>query len=227
MSCPHELRPGITTCLHCKHDARRAAGDRRTRTLKGVAGAVIAVAAVAGLGVAGMRFLKERAPRSTATQDPLISTPVVVAPTPSHDSVVPANVPSAEAATPPQTPSQLALSPVIPEGVTEHASGVRSTRTGDTVVVNFDTPMMRTRRPEKFEEIVRSTLVEVYGTPADSLLSGIPRGSLVQVQDLFADLPTRGLHINLPAGGALALWPQTRMREDGPLVIAYLATVTR
>jgi hypothetical protein len=125
------------------------------------------------------------------------------------------------------TSAELALSPVIPEGLTELPSGLSATRTGDTVMVRFDTPMLRTRRPDKFEDIVRSSLAEVYGAKAESILSGIPRGSLVQVDDLFAELPTRGLHIELPAGGTLALWPQTRMRDDGPLVVAYMATVTR
>ena len=81
--------------------------------------------------------------------------------------------------------------------------------------------------PAKFEEIIRNTLAAVYGAKADTLLANIPRGALVTVEDLFADLPTRGLHISLPMGGALALWPQTRVREDGPLVVAYRATVTR
>jgi len=71
------------------------------------------------------------------------------------------------------------------------------------------------------------TLATVFGPPADSLLSTIPRGSLVQVQDLFAELPTRGLRIALPAGGAITLWPEPWERADGPLVIAYRTTVTR
>lgn len=104
---------------------------------------------------------------------------------------------------------------------------MQATRTGDTVVVSFDTPMQRTRRPEKFEQIVRSTLGDVYGPKANSLLATIPTGSLVQVQDLFAELPTSGLHIQLPAGGTISLWPQTRERRDGPLVVAYRATVRR
>ena len=119
------------------------------------------------------------------------------------------------------------FSPVIAEGLTEIGDGMSAMRSGDTVTVHFNTPMLRTRRPEKFEEIVRRSLSVVYGTKAESLLATIPRGSLVQDQDLFAELPTRGLHIAIPAGGTIALWPETRERADGPLVIAYRTTVTR
>jgi hypothetical protein len=119
------------------------------------------------------------------------------------------------------------LSPVIPEGTSELPGGFSATRHGDSVVVSFDTQMLRTRRPAKFEEIVRSSLALVYGARADSIVRAIPAGELVKETDLFAELPARGLHVALPAGGTLSLWPQTRMREDGPLVVAYRATVAR
>ena len=39
------------------------------------------------------------------------------------------------------------------------------------VTVLFDTELMRTRRPEKFERVVRETLGAIYGRRADSVLA--------------------------------------------------------
>jgi len=50
-SCPHELRPGTTVCLHCRWEARTAARRRRNRML--VRGSS-ALAVLATLGVIGL-----------------------------------------------------------------------------------------------------------------------------------------------------------------------------
>ena len=50
-SCPHELRPGTTVCLHCRWEARTAARQRRNRML--VRGSS-ALAVLATLGVIGL-----------------------------------------------------------------------------------------------------------------------------------------------------------------------------
>lgn len=50
-SCPHELRPGTTVCLHCRWEARTAARQRRNRVL--VRGSS-ALAVLATLGVIGL-----------------------------------------------------------------------------------------------------------------------------------------------------------------------------
>ena len=50
-SCPHELRPGTTVCLHCRWEARTAARQRRNRML--VRGSS-ALAVLATLGVVGL-----------------------------------------------------------------------------------------------------------------------------------------------------------------------------
>ena len=96
-------------------------------------------------------------------------------------------------------------------------------RAGDTVRVSFDLVLSRTRRPEKFEAIVRSTLPQVFGPPADSALRALPVGSVARAGDLLTMLPERGFDIPLPDGRAIAVWPETRAGRDGPLVVAYRA----
>jgi hypothetical protein len=100
-------------------------------------------------------------------------------------------------------------------------------RLGDTVRVYFDTPEARTRRPEKFEMVVRSTLPAVYGLPVDSALSALAVGHLTREGDLLTDLPTRGVRLPLASGAVVTLWPETRPGRDGPLVVAYRSVVTR
>jgi hypothetical protein len=226
-NCPHELRPGIKVCLHCLHEARRSAARRRLRVLLMSGGALGVVLVLVAGAQAGLQYIRANQPAPTRTD---------AAAAAGADAAVPSTIASAPPATRATIPSaapalhtvpMMPIVPVVPEGLTELPNGVRMVRAGDTVVVDFDRPMLRTRRTEKFEDIIRSTLVQVYGAQVDSILSRIPRGSLVQVQDLFAELPTTGLRISLPAGGALALWPQTRMRDDGPLVVAYRAIVMR
>ena len=99
-------------------------------------------------------------------------------------------------------------------------------RTGDTVIVHFDMPLTRTRRPDKFERVLRATLPVIYGPGVDSLLATIPTGDLARDGDLLTELPERGVHLPLSDGWTLALWPSTRAGQDGPLVVSYRATVT-
>lgn len=129
-------------------------------------------------------------------------------------------------AKPPAAPAP-AVTPVIPEGRDDLDGAIYAVRVGDTVFVHFDTPVTRTRRPEKFERTVRQTLPAVYGPVADSMLAAVPDGALTAGGDLLADLPTRGIRLTAPSGTALTLWPQTRPGEDGPLVVTYRVTATR
>jgi hypothetical protein len=94
-------------------------------------------------------------------------------------------------------------------------------RSGDTVVVHFDTSPARTRRADKFERIVRQTLHTVYGPVADTLLGTVPDGQLAAPNELLTVLPQRGIHLATPTGRRIALWPETRPGRDGPLVVAY------
>ena len=69
------------------------------------------------------------------------------------------------------------LVPVVAEGIiTVLADSVGVDRTGDTVDVHFDLMMIRTRRPEKFESVLRETLGEVYGDAGRGALATVPEG---------------------------------------------------
>jgi hypothetical protein len=100
-------------------------------------------------------------------------------------------------------------------------------RTGDTVVVRFDTGPARTRRADKFEAIVRQTLPAVFGPIADTLLATVPAGKLTSPKELVTSLPKRGLHLQASHGPRLALWPETRAGHNGPLVVAYRTVIER
>jgi hypothetical protein len=104
---------------------------------------------------------------------------------------------------------------------------VVAVRAGNSVIVHFDRPGARTRRPEKFEQIVRATLPVIYGPAVDSLLARIPHGALASAGGLMTELPKRGFRVSLGTGWMLALWPWTRSGQDGPLVVAYRASVLR
>ncbi len=117
------------------------------------------------------------------------------------------------------------LSPQLPTGETPFQDGIIATRQGDVVTVAFDTPMTRTRRPEKFEHFLRASLPAVYGPSMDTLLSKLPEGSIASQGDLLTELPTRGVRIPVRAGWTLELFPETRPGQDGPLVIRYRASI--
>jgi hypothetical protein len=127
----------------------------------------------------------------------------------------------------PALPPTPPLLPIVREGTTHLRDSVIAIRSGDSVTVHFDVPRKRTRRPEKFEQIVRATLPAIYGPVVDSVLDRIPSGDLARSGDLLTDLPTRGLRLSLGDGWAVALWPETRPGVDGPLVVMYRATVAR
>ncbi|HKO15209.1 MAG TPA: hypothetical protein VJU87_03165 [Gemmatimonadaceae bacterium] len=129
------------------------------------------------------------------------------------------------AATPLVTPTRLA--PVIADGRTELGDSLYATRSGDTVYVYFDTQVTRTRRRDKFERVVRSTLPRVFGAAADSALGAMPEGALTSSGDLLSELPARGIRVALSGGRTLVLWPETRPGRDGPLVVSYRAVAGR
>jgi hypothetical protein len=116
---------------------------------------------------------------------------------------------------------------VIPQGITDLEDSVVAERAGDSVIVDFDMTMTRTRRRDKFERMVRVTLPAVYGARADSMLATIPEGSLLGEGDLLTELPRRGIHLPLGTGYQLTLWPETRPGRDGPLVVGYRARVVK
>ena len=127
---------------------------------------------------------------------------------------------AARAAAPP-------LTPIVAEGRTALRDGLVAVRTGDTVAVHFDTPMMRTRQPQKFEQLVRATLPAIYGAAADSILGTVAAGNLIRGVDPTITTATHGVYLPLAAGWSLALWPETRPGRDGPLIITYRTALTR
>jgi hypothetical protein len=161
-------------------------------------------------------LVKEVAATSAALGTPAlaISQPVVVS------SLAPAPAPAKpnSAASP--------LIPMVPEGTSPLADSMTVVRQSDTMLVHFDTELGRTRRPEKFDAVVRATLVQIYGSAAEDLLSGVGVGTIGRDGDLLADLPTRGIRLRAGDGSTLSLWPITRPGRDGPLVVSYRAVVT-
>jgi hypothetical protein len=159
---------------------------------------------------------------SAAPTTPLAPGPMAIE-TVSLVAQPPASAPAVTDLAPAPTPAP----PVITAGRQELEGGLYAMRSGDTITVYFDTPDARTRRPEKFEQIVRATLPVIHGAPAELILAGIAPGALIGAVDLLNDLPTRGLHFRAADGRTLSLWPETRPGRDGPLVVAYRSVLPR
>src|SRR5213075_3267685 len=222
-------------CLHCRHAARAVARDRRKRLmLRAGAVAVVAttVGAVGVLSAAAIRahtsFLKPEhrvASASLAARDTEMPSPamqVVNKPT--------TPMQTAGTATVAQVASNVAHSkapftPVVLQGQSTLPDGLTAVRADSLVTVSFDTPMIRTRIAAKFERLVRATLPAVYGRSIDSVLSKIPEGGIAGQGDLVSELPTRGVRIPVNAEWAIALYPETRPGQDGPLVVRYRVSV--
>jgi hypothetical protein len=159
-----------------------------------------------------------------------LQTPAQPAPTPAQSAPTPAPPPAeppAPVVTAPATTMQPPLLLRVLEGRTELGDTVFATRTGEVVVVNFDTSPMRTRRADKFDRVVRQTLPMLYGPAADTVLRAIPDGKLAMAGDLFTDLSLNGIRLPLNGGWQLTIWPETRQGRDGPLVVSYRTTVSR
>jgi hypothetical protein len=238
--CPHDLRPGTVVCLHCRHAEHLAITARQRRTMAMVAAAVLAVG---GLASGAVMAFTGGASGSSAARAALVAEPRQA--TPAADSAPVGSPPSSALELPPadaptpilpvaaiRAPSLPAATegevrPIVAEGRTSLGGGMVAVRSGDTVLVHFDVPNTRTRRADKFERLVRTTLPAVYGAPADAALAAIPDGQLARPGDLLTDLPRRGVRLRTADGATLAVWPQTRPGRDGPLVVTYLATVER
>lgn len=246
----------MAVCLHCLHEARVAARERRQRIIVrfslwtlgiGIVGAVSAAAVGNVVRHAAPPGAPRHGPRRVATTPPKRDTVLqVAAATPVmqqgsadtahavvHDTVV--GSASAQPAAPaplakdstPVKPAVAVLKPVLPQGRSDLPDSVFATRSGDTVVVHFDTSPARTRRADKFDHIVRETLRAVYGPVADTLLATVPDGRLAAPNELLARLPARGIHLAAADGRKIGVWPETRPGRDGPLVVAYRTMAER
>lgn len=192
----------------------------------------LGVATIGAAGAAGMLDSELRAagfaiPEATAPSAPSVAAPQSVPEKAPHS--VPAVPVAAEntvvSVASVTTPPVAELAPTIGEGRTSLRDGIIAERIGDEITVNFDTPLSRTRRPEKFEGVLRATLPQIFGASVDSALATMPVGTLVPSHGLTTDLPTHGLYVPLPGGSTLRIWPETRMGEDGPLVVRYRVLV--
>lgn len=214
--CPHELRPGTKVCLRCEHAARLAA-RARLRRIGGLSLAALATLIVIGALIASLlgRSRGDDVPSPVAatagsSAEASAASPLAVAP----DSA------PATATRPATAPT---LAPVLADGRTALRAGVVAERAGDSVVVQFDDVMERTRRPAKFEQLVRGTLPAIYGPAVAPLLAGWPDGSVARAGNLLTQLPTNGLRIPAGDGWTLVVYPRTRAGQDSALVVAYVA----
>jgi hypothetical protein len=243
-TCTHDLGPGTTVCLRCRQEQRDAVRTRQQQML-GLCG----VAAMGLLGIYVMGASAANAWHAATRPDTghVAARASVVASSVSGGTEVKqqgdatasaatsASTTTAAVLTPTPTPvapvTPVAIQPPVPilvsEGRTDLTESLIAERTGDSLVVDFDTPETRTRRRDKFEAVVRRTLPMIYGAPVDSVLRAIPDGGIVGSVDLLGELPKRGVHLPLGNGSTLDLWPETRPGQDGPLVVSYWAKVRR
>jgi hypothetical protein len=232
--CPHDVGPGIPVCLRCRKENRIATRERRRRALFATAAVALGVATIGAAGAAGMLDSELRAagfaiPVASVQSDASVSAPQS-APETTADSA-----PQPIASVSPEStvvsvasvtiPPAAELAATIGEGRTSLRDGIVAERRGDEITVHFDMPLARTRRPEKFEGVLRATLPQLYGARVDSAVIAIPAGTLVPAQGLTTDLPTQGLYLPVPGGPTLRIWPETRPGASGPLVVRYRVLV--
>ena len=230
--CPHDVGPGIPVCLRCRKENRVATRERRRRALFATAAIGLGVATIGAAGAAGMLDSELRAagfaiPEASAPAVPSEAEPQRVSATAPETAPVVSVTPESTVVSVASvtTPPVAELAPTIGEGKTSLHDGIVAQRRGDEIMVLFDTPAARTRRPEKFEAILRATLPQIFGGMVDSALVAMPAGTLVPPHGLTTDLPTQGLYVPVSGGSTLRIWPETRQGEDGPLVVRYRVLV--
>ena len=188
-----------------------------------------------GLGIGGGAITMNRG--TTAPEQPASAAqPATASATTTAAPAVVATAPAATKPTPTPTPATARVSaptlatapkPTIDQGRTDFEEDIYAIRRGGVITVYFDTDLLRTRRRDKFETVVRETLPAVYGARADSMLASVPDGQLGREGDILTDLPTQGIHLPAHAGWAITVWPETRAGRDGPLVVGYRASVVQ
>ncbi len=186
----------------------------------------IVIAGVGGLVVGALHGRASAAARPTVPEPRPVSVAPAVQQAAPRKAPAPASRPSAVVQ---RVSSQLQppLVPMLALGQTTISDGITATRSDSGITVLFDTQLMRTRRPEKFERVVRETLPAIYGKRADSVLATVPAGTFATQGDLLTELPTRGVHLTLGDGWKLAVFPETRPGRDGPLVVRYRVAVVQ
>lgn len=246
-TCPHGKRPGLTTtvCLWCRQEERAAARRRRNQVVAKASIGVLGTIAVAALVIGAVFALTQRAEQraqQTAASSPLETAPepqthpvemsagTVASPRVDTAAVAQLRVDTPNAAVqPPVEPApQQTLTPVVAEGRTDLGDSVFADREGGDVTVRFDNGLLRTRQDQKFERVVRATLPKVFGPAVATALDSIPEGRLFRGRALLTDLPSQGIALALPAiGKTMMVYPVTRPGREGPLVVAYRATIAQ
>ena len=232
--CSHELRPGTTVCWHCRHTARVAARARRKRVVLRVSAAGIVLATLGAAGALSASAIRGRSAARPRVQSPANGVTARKAAT--RDSVaLQAPAPNAAApVSPTPTVTQQAsvvvharapFLPIVPVGASTLRDGPTVVRADSVVTLSFDIPLIRTRIPAKFEHLVRTTLPAIYGRGVDTVLSKIAEGDIARQGDLLSELPKRGVRIPVNAAWMIALFPETRPGQDGPLVVRYRVSV--
>jgi hypothetical protein len=232
--CPHDVGPRVPVCLRCRKENRVATRERRRRALFATAAIALGIATIGAAGAAGMLDSELRAAGFAIHEASVPSAPSVSAPE-SAPEITPDPAPVPVASVTPEStvvsvasvtiPTATELAATIGEGRTALRDGIVAERRGDEITVHFDTPRARTRRPDKFEGVLRATLPQIYGARVDSALIALPPGTLVPPHGLTTDLPTQGLYVPVPGGPTLRIWPEIRPGEKGPLVVRYRVLV--
>lgn len=123
-------------------------------------------------------------------------------------------------------PDSPATAPAITPGQrVDLGNGFFAERSGDTVVVHFDTQGARTRRSDKFERVVRETLPVVLGDAGRKAVARLEAGALVPAGQLLATLDAGPLDVPVGDGRTIRLQPGARAGRDGPLVVTYRAVI--
>ncbi len=162
----------------------------------------------------------KRATVSTEAPAVLQSTPPVVS-APASDSA------PAPATTTPQAPVVGKTGFVLSEGQTQLTDSIYAIRAGDSVLVNFDRYGYRTRRSDKFEASLRTTLPLIYGRSVTTFIDSLLPGQLVTERDVIGALATSGMLVILDNGAEVRIRVLTRVGSDGPLAVGYLTTIAK
>jgi hypothetical protein len=229
--CTHDLGPGTKVCLRCRQEERQADRARQQRLLVkgGVIGLGLVFAYVAGASVMTAVRGSSSVSRQTEAPTMLGTTEVVQQGTQVTHGQPPASAAPAMERAPASSrvPTPAPLSIIVPAGRSDAPDSLILERTGDSVVVDFDTDAARTRRRDKFEHLVRRTLPLVYGPHVEAALRTVPEGALLNGGDLLTELPVRGIQLPIADGWMLDVFPETRAGRDGPLVVSYRTRVRR
>jgi hypothetical protein len=199
---------------------------------------VAAVLAIAGVSAAST--LRNRSTSETTSEGTVVpetrppkatAKPAVQKPAPVVQQS--ASAPETTAPTPPPSPVAAPASAlprggyVLVEGRTQLTDSIYATRTGDSVVVNFDAFGFRTRRPDKIEQSLRLTLPMLFGKMATSSIDTVGAGGLVTSRDVIGELARDGMRVKLDNGAIAHIRVLTRIVSDGPIAIGYLTTIER